>query len=227
MAEHKFYDLKASAKISISAIRIGIAVNCAITALFCFIPGRQPLEALFLLLYPTAGIAIWVAAWLYSAQHNLQALEIPRVAHRDKMFWWWFVPVANLWMPYLMVTDLYKASDPRSGDKWYEQQTPPLMVLWWSLHLLYLFWVTACIMLAFTTLPQISTKLAVATAFALYTTASLSFIPIISSIATNQHAKYHMMFVHKRQSIAEGQPQVAEEGEIIRTPVMEPKVENV
>lgn len=70
--------------------------------------------------------------WIVAAGRNLVAagfddLEFS-VASR---VWWFFVPLANLVMPYRAMTEMWRAShgDPESDA------TPPLVALWWGVWL--------------------------------------------------------------------------------------------
>jgi hypothetical protein len=73
-----------------------------------------------------AGI-VWLV-WQHRAQSNLFAMQVPGLRYTPG--WsvgWWFVPVANLWMPYLTTRELWRGSGagPGEGDR--------LLVVWWFL----------------------------------------------------------------------------------------------
>jgi hypothetical protein len=79
-----------------------------------------------------AGI-LWLV-WQRRSQANLRALGVS--ALRFSPGWavgWWFVPLANLAMPYLTVQELYKGSNPTAGSlDWKAARTPPTLWLWWA-----------------------------------------------------------------------------------------------
>ncbi len=77
------------------------------------------------------GCAIVFLLWLYRASGNARALGA-----RDMMVspgWaagWYFVPLANLGMPYVTMRDLWKASaKPRD---WQVESAPVTIALWWG-----------------------------------------------------------------------------------------------
>ena len=77
------------------------------------------------------GCAIVFLFWLYRASSNARALGA-----RDMMVspgWavgWYFVPLANLGMPYVTVRDLWKASaKPRD---WQIESAPATIAVWWG-----------------------------------------------------------------------------------------------
>jgi hypothetical protein len=93
------------------------------------------------------GVPIW-GYWHHTAATNLQALG--RAGHHTPAahVYWWFVPFANLWMPYRTTKELVVHShpdneglpiggfDPALDDA--EEATAPLvgtLPLWWGLHL--------------------------------------------------------------------------------------------
>ncbi len=83
--------------------------------------------------YPVpAGIA-WLL-WQHRAHQNLASLGATQLPYTPG--WsiaWWFVPFATFFMPYRMVRDLWKASDPNAtGAEWKQGQTPRLLPLWWA-----------------------------------------------------------------------------------------------
>ncbi|MFD7448715.1 DUF4328 domain-containing protein [Kitasatospora sp. NPDC059827] len=81
-------------------------------------------------LWGAAGVAFLV--WLWRARINAEALG-GRDAHRRSRMWTvgsWTVPVANLWYPYQVVTDIWRASAPR-------RPAPDTLVkAWWAFFIL-------------------------------------------------------------------------------------------
>lgn len=47
---------------------------------------------------------------------------------------WFVIPIASLWMPYRVTSELWRASDPEhgSGTDWVGRSLPALLGLWWS-----------------------------------------------------------------------------------------------
>ena len=86
-----------------------------------------------LLLY-ISTIVIFVR-WIYFAHKNLPELGARYL--RFSAAWaagCFFVPLINLWMPFLAMRDLAKAS--RSPARWDLEDTPGVIVAWWSLWLI-------------------------------------------------------------------------------------------
>ncbi|MBI1899599.1 MAG: DUF4328 domain-containing protein [Planctomycetia bacterium] len=46
---------------------------------------------------------------------------------------WWFIPIANWFMPYRCMTEIYRASDPQGGFGWSSTAVPGTFPLWWGL----------------------------------------------------------------------------------------------
>jgi Domain of unknown function (DUF4328) len=87
--------------------------------------------ATVLVIVPT--IVMWVV-WQYRAHSNLPALGATNLRYRPGwVVGWWFIPVANLAIPYLTVRELHKASDPEAGAvDWKARRTWALLWLWWG-----------------------------------------------------------------------------------------------
>ncbi|HEY6566642.1 MAG TPA: DUF4328 domain-containing protein [Actinomycetota bacterium] len=78
-------------------------------------------------------VAWWV--WQYRGQANLFAAGRRGLDHRT---WgavgWWLVPIANLWMPFKTVRELWKASEPiESPSEWMGVPTWRVLGWWWAL----------------------------------------------------------------------------------------------
>ncbi len=90
----------------------------------------------FLGFYPVPAAIAWML-WQYRAHQNLDALGTTGFPYTPG--WsvvWWFIPPAIFVMPYRMVRELWKASDPSvAGDEWKRVQTPSVLLLWWGLWL--------------------------------------------------------------------------------------------
>jgi len=79
-----------------------------------------------------AGI-VWLV-WQHRAHSNLSSLGVAGLKYTPG--WavgWWFIPFANVVLPFLTVRELWKASDPESGStEWLAQRTIPLLGFWWA-----------------------------------------------------------------------------------------------
>lgn len=81
-----------------------------------------------------AGVAFLI--WLWRARMNAEAL-CPASHRRGRpwVIWGWIVPVINLWFPYQVVDDVYRASRPGNHPELYNLRTVPgsrLLGAWWT-----------------------------------------------------------------------------------------------
>ena len=78
---------------------------------------------------------VWYCLWLYRVAANVAAFGAAWV--RVSPGWavgWNFVPVANLWMPYLAMADISRASlSPETGDS---DPVPTAVKTWWTLWII-------------------------------------------------------------------------------------------
>jgi hypothetical protein len=90
------------------------------------------LMVLFFVLFLTSGF-VWLF-WQYRAHSNLRALGATDLRYTPG--WavgWWFIPLANIVMPYLTTRELWKASDPNAGAvDWKRSRTTWLLPIWWG-----------------------------------------------------------------------------------------------
>ena len=79
--------------------------------------------------------------WIYRANKNLRSLRPAGLSFTPG--WavgWFFVPFMNLFRPYQVVSEIWKASDPKLGraddTSWKAAATSPLVGCWWALFLI-------------------------------------------------------------------------------------------
>jgi uncharacterized protein DUF4328 len=84
-----------------------------------------------LMLFPT--FIAWLL-WQYRAHSNLKALGASNLSYSPG--WavgWWFIPLANIVVPYLAVRELWKASDPEGGAiDWKTRGGAAVVGFWWA-----------------------------------------------------------------------------------------------
>jgi hypothetical protein len=94
---------------------------------------RQGIIAVLQVLMIVVGAIVFVC-WVYLANANAHALGAR--AMRNTPGWsvgWFFVPIANLWKPYSVMKEIWKASEnPRNPDG---VTRPALLPWWWFLWL--------------------------------------------------------------------------------------------
>lgn len=85
-------------------------------------------------------LAVLFTAWIYRVYRNLSAFGVSGLKYSPG---WaagcFFVPILNLWRPYMVVEEIWKASDPNVdvsvASSWQNLPAPPLITLWWSLFI--------------------------------------------------------------------------------------------
>lgn len=117
-------------------LQAGLAALTAVPSLAGISDPLAPTDAQVLIVlaqsiaYLVCGVV--VLRWLYLANNNAWALGA-----QDLMVtpgWavgWWFIPFANLVMPYLTVREIWKAS--RNPRDWQAAPSSPILPLWWGL----------------------------------------------------------------------------------------------
>jgi len=92
----------------------------------------------FLQLLAGALLAAAFLPWLYRVRVNVRALGMRRLRYgREWTVLGFFVPVLNLFRPYQVAAEVWRASDPSSGDPmaWHRASVSPLVGLWWGAFL--------------------------------------------------------------------------------------------
>jgi len=87
-------------------------------------------------LYITTVIAHCI--WTYRAAHNTRVLGAQ--GHNHSVGWsvgWFFIPIANILMPYKVAQEIHKSSSPeQSGDSWKQLADPSYLGWWWGTYIL-------------------------------------------------------------------------------------------
>src|SRR5262245_35859116 len=71
--------------------------------------------------------------WVYRTNRNARALGAEGMTYSPG--WsvgWFFVPLANLVMPFLVVREIWKASSVCSGANWRQASVSPVFSAWWA-----------------------------------------------------------------------------------------------
>ncbi len=135
MSDHPRYRNAGSLAAAVQVLLYANAAMAALAAVLIFVGSYD--ESVAAALLAIVELALFVACavvflvWLYRASGNARALGA-----RDMMVspgWavgWYFVPLANLGMPYVTMRDLWKAS-ARPRD-WQVESAPVTIALWWA-----------------------------------------------------------------------------------------------
>ncbi|HEX4147743.1 MAG TPA: DUF4328 domain-containing protein [Pirellulales bacterium] len=85
------------------------------------------------------GCVVSFLVWLYRASRNVHALDPVGVQHSPGgAIGWWFVPIANFFKPYVVVTEIYRASKVSADypGAWKSKPVPDFFGWWWACWLL-------------------------------------------------------------------------------------------
>lgn len=83
------------------------------------------------------GLSAWIAflIWTYRMNVSLQWLRAEILEFTPGWtIGWYFVPIANLWKPYRIMAEIWRASRYPSPN-WQDESATPLLALWWGLWL--------------------------------------------------------------------------------------------
>ena len=101
-----------------------------------FYSGHGCLSLLAVPVHLTCGVLLLV--WIYLANKNVRALGARGMAHTPG--WcvgWFFVPIANLFMPYQAIREIHQASDPEADAlSWPNSRVSSEIGQWWGLVIL-------------------------------------------------------------------------------------------
>src|SRR6266446_8041100 len=76
--------------------------------------------------------AVLFLMWVYRANKNGRALGCAGMKYSPgSSVGWFFVPIANLFMPYWVLKEIWQASSPMPHGGWRQTTVSPLLALWW------------------------------------------------------------------------------------------------
>ena len=78
------------------------------------------------------GLSILFVVWFYRARINAERHGYPQRRARGWAFWGWIVPIVNIWFPFQIMGDIWRAGLP-AGQR---RETAWLPALWWTCWLL-------------------------------------------------------------------------------------------
>ncbi|MDO8586752.1 MAG: DUF4328 domain-containing protein [Armatimonadota bacterium] len=83
--------------------------------------------------------SVFFLVWIHRAHQNLSAFDMQGLSYSPA--WavgWFFVPILNLFQPYHVAVEIWKASDPRLGNDrhWQTARSSWLIGCWWVLFVL-------------------------------------------------------------------------------------------
>lgn len=119
---------------------------------------------------------------------------------------WWFIPIASMWMPFLALREIWRASEPESVGRgpgaWMTTRVPPIFGVWWATYLL------AGFVGAFAALPMLlnpgsaaGTAPAISmVSHAFNAVAAITIVVIVRSLARNQDASHEKLVAMQQQA---------------------------
>ena len=78
------------------------------------------------------GLSILFVVWFYRARINAERHGYPQRRARGWAFWGWIVPIVNIWFPFQIMGDIWRAGLPAEQ----RGETAWLPALWWTCWLL-------------------------------------------------------------------------------------------
>lgn len=87
--------------------------------------------------YASAAASILLVVWAWRSAHNARALG--RTGARLAPVWavvGWLIPLAAFVLPYIVISDLWRSSDPEAprGDGWRRLPGSAMVLTWWSVR---------------------------------------------------------------------------------------------
>lgn len=84
-------------------------------------------------------VVIITVLWYYWTNKNIHSFGAKEVASPIMAAIWWFIPIANLWKPYYVTQQMWKASNPEINlidcTEWRNVSGSDVITIWWILTL--------------------------------------------------------------------------------------------
>jgi len=82
------------------------------------------------------AMGITLLMWVYRANYNARALGAEGMSYSPGWSVAYFlIPCLNLWMPFLVLKELWKASTPGRIAQWRQARVSPVLPIWWAVTL--------------------------------------------------------------------------------------------
>lgn len=144
--------------------------------------------------------AVLFLAWLHRLRVNVRALGVRKLVHgRRWSVLGFLVPVLNVVLPYQVMAEIWRASDPSVLDpfEWKSLEPPPILALWWGSFVIAVtlelagfgFWLTAGVP-AFESV--VASSVAIVADLVAAVSASIAFF-LVSQLSAAQLAKRERM----------------------------------
>jgi len=96
-------------------------------------------------IYGIVGIIVLILTlyWFYRATKNAHQFGGKEITSPVMAVIWWFIPILEIWKPYQVAQQIWKASNPQiifsNGTEWKNLPSSKNIKLWWFLGLLSIF----------------------------------------------------------------------------------------
>lgn len=94
---------------------------------------------LSLLVYLISFITVIVLVCRFMSRTNRNARRMGATMMQYTPGWctgWWFIPFANLVMPFRCMKEIWLASETPDGHRWAQQMAPSILTSWWAFWLI-------------------------------------------------------------------------------------------
>lgn len=155
---HTFYSIEKVSRWLLNAIVAGIVVNI----LSLIVPiveniefmvrnemvltylGSEPFDNFLNIIATIINLIIGILTlfWFYRASKNIHAFGAKKVSSPRMAVLWFFIPILNLWKPYVVTQQIWKTSNPQTiisdGTEWKNSPNSNKIKLLWILGLTHL-----------------------------------------------------------------------------------------
>lgn len=91
-------------------------------------------DSIVAIMYLVIGV-IWIV-WMWRLYRNVEALGRHRKHSIHWCVWGWVIPIGSLWIPRMVMGDIWRKSDPVESTDDLEAKVPWIYNAWWGLFLL-------------------------------------------------------------------------------------------
>lgn len=152
---------------------------------------------------------LWAVAGFLSlamflrAFRNLASLNAPATDNSEwQVIWAWFIPVANIFIPFSVVREIWKGSDPEvlDGVAWKQSKGSKLVAAWWILYVILVVLNAGCNILTAMLIKEPGSEILAVTIIptfvlreAVFIAAGVLFILVIRRLASRQDKKLELL----------------------------------
>lgn len=152
---------------------------------------------------------LWAVAGFLSlamflrAFRNLASLNVLATDNSEwQVIWAWFIPIANIFIPFSVVREIWKGSDPEvlDGTAWKQSKGSKLVAAWWILYVILVVLNAGCNILTGMLMKEPGSEILAVTIIptfvlreAVFIAAGVLFILVIRRLASRQDRKRELL----------------------------------